>query len=55
VPSAKDISSSGINLGKMDAILLQKIEELTLHLIEQDKKIEKLMQQNECLIKELNK
>ncbi|KKM23174.1 hypothetical protein LCGC14_1617880 [marine sediment metagenome] len=33
VPSEGDIRQEGINLGKMDALLLQKIEELTLYVI----------------------
>ncbi|SHG83336.1 hypothetical protein SAMN04488109_2051 [Chryseolinea serpens] len=43
VPSADDIKANGgHNLGEMDVLLLKKIEELTLHLIEQSAKIEKL-------------
>ncbi|MFN3403260.1 MAG: hypothetical protein ACK40G_04140 [Cytophagaceae bacterium] len=34
VPSAKDVEENGINLAEMDEILLKKIEELTLYLIE---------------------
>ncbi len=41
VPSEKEVKDKGINLGEMDAILLQKIEELTLYTIEQQKLIEK--------------
>ncbi|WP_162817967.1 hypothetical protein U0035_16865 [Niabella yanshanensis] len=41
VPSAKTVATEGIELGKNQAILLKKIEELTLYIIEQDKKIEK--------------
>lgn len=37
IPSETDVSESGINLGEMNAKLLQKIEELTLYLIEQNK------------------
>lgn len=37
IPSAKEVSKNGINLGEMDAKLLQKIEELTLYSIEQYK------------------
>ncbi len=37
VPSADEIKEQGINLAQMDATLLQKIEELTLYLIEQQK------------------
>lgn len=41
VPSDEEVSENGINLGEMDAILLQKIEELTLYVIELEKKIAK--------------
>ncbi len=34
VPSAEEIERNGVSLGEMDAILLRKIEELTLYLIE---------------------
>jgi hypothetical protein len=39
VPNAKTIESEGMNLGEMNKILMEKIEELTLHLIEQEKKM----------------
>ena len=42
VPSAKEIKANGVEVGEMNAILLQKIEELTLYIIELEKKIEKL-------------
>jgi len=42
VPSEKEVRQNGNNLGKMDAILLQKIEELTLYAIDQNKSIEQL-------------
>ncbi|SDI56333.1 hypothetical protein [Chryseobacterium jejuense] len=51
IPSALEVEKDGINLGEMDAKLLEKIEELTLYSIEQNKqlqsqsnKIEKLEQ-----------
>ncbi|SMC75262.1 hypothetical protein [Pedobacter africanus] len=37
IPSAAEVKANGIDLGEMNAKLLQKIEELTLHLIEQNK------------------
>ena len=40
VPSADQVEEHGLSLGKMNAILLKKVEELMLYLIEQDKKIE---------------
>jgi hypothetical protein len=40
VPSAQDVEQNGINLGQMDAVLLQKIEELTLYNIQMYKQME---------------
>ncbi|ATP58031.1 hypothetical protein CPT03_16940 [Pedobacter ginsengisoli] len=34
IPSAKEVKANGVDLGEMNAKLLQKIEELTLYLIE---------------------
>ena len=42
VPSAKQVSEEGILLGEMQAILLQKVEELTLYIIDQQKELEKV-------------
>lgn len=42
VPNEKEVKADGVNLGQMDAILLQKIEELTLHVIELNKRIKEL-------------
>jgi hypothetical protein len=53
VPSADEVAKEGINLGEMDAALLKKIEELTLYLIEQNKKLEAQNQKIELLEKQL--
>lgn len=42
VPSAEQIKKDGIDVGDNQRILLEKIEELTLYIIEQNKKIELL-------------
>jgi hypothetical protein len=42
VPSANEIAKDGMSLNAMNVILLKKVEELTLHLINQSKQIEKL-------------
>ena len=42
VPSADEVMTKGNNLGEMDAVLLQKIEELTLYVIELKKENEAL-------------
>lgn len=41
VPSAKEMEANGINLSEMNMLLLKKVEELTLHLIEMKKENEK--------------
>ncbi|MGS2741649.1 hypothetical protein [Sinomicrobium sp. M5D2P17] len=45
IPSAKEVEANGIFLGEMDAKLLQKIEELTLYTLQQQKEIEALRQE----------
>ena len=44
VPSAEEVITDGVNMAKMDATLLQKIEELTLYILEQDKKLNALQE-----------
>lgn len=39
IPTAKEVAENGINLGEIQARLLQKIEELTLYTIEQEKQL----------------
>ncbi|AXT61198.1 hypothetical protein D1816_12855 [Aquimarina sp. AD10] len=41
IPSAKEVEKNGILLGEMDSKLLQKIEELTLYTIQQEKQLDK--------------
>ena len=49
IPSAKQVEKEGLDLGGNQALLLKKIEELTLHLIEINKKVEKLEIENKNL------
>jgi len=42
VPTAEQVAKTGINLGEMNALLVKKVEELTLYLIEKDKEISDL-------------
>jgi hypothetical protein len=42
VPSAEEFKENGYSVGEMDDILLRKVEELTLYIIEQQKTIEQL-------------
>ncbi|OJJ19847.1 hypothetical protein BKI52_15305 [marine bacterium AO1-C] len=54
VPSAKEVNEKGINVVEMDATLLRKIEELTLHTISQQKHIKKQQKHINDLQKEVN-
>ena len=42
VPSESEVKANGINLAETNALLLQKIEELTLYVIKQQEEIEQL-------------
>jgi hypothetical protein len=42
IPSAKKMEKDGVNLAEMNKLLLQKVEELTLYLIEKDKRVSQL-------------
>lgn len=55
IPSAKEVEENGILLGEMDSKLLQKIEELTLYMIELNKKVKVLEEENKKLKAQLNK
>lgn len=44
VPSENELKNNGLKLGEMEAILLKKIEELTLYIIEQNKELYELKQ-----------
>ena len=55
VPSVAEFKENGYSIGEMDDVLLRKIEELTLYMIELQKEIEKLKRQNEELLEVVNK
>ncbi|MDF2859441.1 MAG: hypothetical protein K0Q87_5292, partial [Neobacillus sp.] len=42
VPTAASAEKEGVSLGEMNKILLKKIEELTLYLLEKDKEISEI-------------
>lgn len=50
IPSAQDVVKDGIDLAIMNARLLEKVEELTLYLIDVKKEVEKLKKDNETLL-----
>lgn len=53
IPSASDVAEHGVTVGEMQAKLLAKIEELTLHQIDQEKAIAALQAQNGALQREI--
>ena len=50
IPSAKEFKENGYKVGEMDGLLLKKIEELTLYIIEQQKTIEGLQTQMDQIV-----
>lgn len=54
VPSANEVEKNGFDLGDNQTVLLKKVEELTLYVIEQNKKTEQQQQQIDKLQQELN-
>jgi hypothetical protein len=65
IPSEEDVVKNGLNLGEMNRLLLKKVEELTIYLIEKDKVIseqqhklteqEKINKSNEERLKRIEK
>jgi hypothetical protein len=49
IPSTDEVKQKGMGVGEMEAKLLAKIEELTLHMIQQEKDKQDLRQQNQEL------
>jgi hypothetical protein len=50
VPSAKEMEANGVQLGEMNMLLLKKVEELTLYVIEQQKQIAELKKTNDLIV-----
>ncbi|MBL7910143.1 MAG: hypothetical protein JNJ41_03770 [Bacteroidia bacterium] len=42
VPSAKEVDENGLDIAEMNIILLKKVEELTIHMVEQQRQIDAL-------------
>jgi len=49
IPTEKEVLEGGVNLGEMQAKLLEKVEELTLYTIAQEKRLAQLEKENEEL------
>lgn len=44
IPKASEVEANGLSLGEMNKLMMKKIEELTLHLIEKDKEMKEYKQ-----------
>ena len=53
IPSAKEMEANGLDLKEMNLKLLQKVEELTLHLIEQNEQLKNQSEQIKTLNEEV--
>jgi hypothetical protein len=45
IPSAKEVEENDLDIGEMNKLLLKKIEELTIHMVQQQKEIDELKKQ----------
>lgn len=55
VPSAAKVIKEGMNVGQMNILLMEKVEELTLHTIEQHKQIKLLIKEVKTLKAQIKK
>ena len=53
VPTAEEVAAEGVRLGEMQAALLEKVEELTLYVLEQDERLAKLARANAQLLRRI--
>ncbi|ELR68654.1 hypothetical protein C900_00165 [Fulvivirga imtechensis AK7] len=54
IPNAKTVEEEGIEVGTMSAKLLEKIEELTLYVIDLDREVQMLKENNDLLAEQNN-
>ena len=55
MPSADEVAKNGIDLGEHNRLLVEKIEELTLYMLEMQKEIEQLKEENAAIQEFLSK
>lgn len=54
IPSAQEFEKNGIHIAEMNMALLKKVEELTLYVIEQNKRLDTIEKENKVLRNEVN-
>jgi hypothetical protein len=55
IPTAEEIKEKGLSLGEMNTLMLKKVEELTLHLIEMNKQLVRATERIEMQQQEIEK
>jgi hypothetical protein len=55
VPSAEDVQKNGLGIGEFQRIQLEKIEELTLYIIQLNEELEKVKRENLILMQKISK
>lgn len=55
IPSASEMATEGMSVSQMSNLLLEKVEELTLHMIQMQKKMEQLQSENNTLKSEMER
>jgi hypothetical protein len=55
IPSAKEMQANGMAVGELQTKLLQKVEELTLYVIEQNKQLQELKKENQEMKEKVEK
>ncbi len=53
IPPEKDVVNQGLDIGQMQTLQMQKIEELTLYIIELNKQVKQLQEENKKLQQEI--
>ncbi len=54
IPAAAEVQSSGINLGNMQTMTIEKVEELTLYVLQLNRRLDGLERENDMLRSRLN-
>ncbi len=55
VPTTEDVMKNGVDLGKMNALLLKKVEELTMYMVDMKKELDATKKELEATQKLIKK
>jgi hypothetical protein len=51
VPTAENVKANGLNVGEMQRIQMEKIEENTLYILQLEERLQNLEEQNDMLVR----